>query len=123
MKGGVYRMLTSRQPHDGQKRCLQLWLISRTSPQSGQTYVSIPKVVVRHTRIAFTALYCSGVMYSAGCCAYSSHHRLKKSDKRYFFSLQPSVYMSFSTSFIARTQILFYSILISNHLIISCLLS
>ena len=29
----------SRQPHDGQKRCLQLWLISRTSPQSGQTYV------------------------------------------------------------------------------------
>lgn len=26
------------------------------------------------------------------------------------FSLQPSVYMSFSTSFIARTQVLFYSI-------------
>ena len=88
----------SRQPHDGQKRFLQLWLISRTSPQSGQAYVSIPKAAVRHTRIAFTALYCSGVMYSAGCCAYSSHHRLKKSDKRYFFALQPSAYMSFNKS-------------------------
>lgn len=60
----------------------------------------MPKAAVRHTRIAFTALYCSGVMYSAGCCAYSSHHRLKKSDKRYFFAWQPSVYMSFNKSII-----------------------
>ena len=58
----------------------------------------MPKAAVRHTRIAFTALYCSGVIYSAGCCAYSSHHRLKKSDKRYFFAWQPSVYMSLNKS-------------------------
>ena len=60
--------------------------------------MSIPKAVVRHTRITFTALYCSKVMYSVGCYVYSSHYRLKKSDKRYFFVLQPSVYMSFNKS-------------------------
>ena len=90
----------SRQPHDGQKRFLQLWLISHISPQSGLAYMSIPKAVVRHTRITFTALYCSKVMYSVGCYVYSSHYRLKKSDKRYFFVLQPSVYISFNKSVI-----------------------
>lgn len=60
--------------------------------------MSIPKAVVRHTRITFTALYCSKVMYSVGCYVYSSHYRLKKSDKRYFFALQPSAYMSFNKS-------------------------